>query len=189
MKRKGFTLIEVMLALGITTLVLGAIYTFFFTSNKTLATIDINGTLQTEGEKIQNELVFVGTQATGILKVDNINLEDSYNNYLNSQKKLEISSELSFAVEDDRDKFIYTFLVEGNKLSLKEQIVGDSNATTKELSKNVQSFTIRPIDVNINVNGSLKTAPGLEITIVLNKEKGYSEVSYPISTIVKFRNK
>ena len=45
-KTKGFTVLELIITLSLTVVVLGVVYTFFFSNSKTLAKTEINSDLQ-----------------------------------------------------------------------------------------------------------------------------------------------
>lgn len=184
-KTKGFTLLELIITLSLTVIVLGVIYTFFFSNSKTLTTTEINSDLQFEVDKIQQELLFYGTQAERINEINGstINEVDKYYyGTLDGEGKLEVTN-LKFIVESKEINFIYTD--SNNRLELQ---VGTNPG--KILSSNVEEFKIRPLDYRIKgESGSFYESNGLEISLILNKKKGYSDVTIPVSVIVKFRNK
>lgn len=188
-KTRGFTLIEVILTLAITVIILGVIYTFSFTSQKMLSSTQINAELQDEGRDIENNLVDVGMQGKGISAIVGSDEVTIYNlatykySALPEDNKLPISK-ISMIYHDGSS---YTFTLSGTELTL---IKGD--ASTKILSKNVKKIEIRPLDINTvadTTNAYFVNAPGIEISITLYKKQGFSEITYPVSTIVKFRNK
>lgn len=185
-KAKGFTVLELIITLSLTVVVLGVVYTFFFSNSKTLAKTEINSDLQLESESIQKELLLYGTQAEGISELNNITIKDTYKyNYegsLDENGKLDVNK-LEFKIGVDYFKFIYD--AGTDKLTLKN--VNESGE--KILSTNVTEFKVRPLDYRMNSNGNFNDTSGLEISLVLNKKKGYSDVTIPVSVIVKFRNK
>lgn len=186
-KTKGFTLIELILTLAITVIVLGVIYTFSFTSQKILSSTDLNSVLQDEGRNIENSLVDIGMQAKGIKTIDTSLTTPLDKNYssLPATNKLEIN-EISMIGQDDA---IYSFIKNGTVLSL---IKDNDISKAKVLSKNVYKIEIRPLDINTVTDKDTSffaNAPGLEISISLYKKEGFNEITYPVSTIVKFRNK
>lgn len=66
-------------------------------------------------------------------------------------------------------------------------------ADGKELSSNVKSIRIKPINIedsngDFNNNGTFEGANSVLINIELEKKKGFSDVIYPLSIQVKFRN-
>lgn len=187
-KTKGFTLLELIITLSLTVIVLGVIYTFFFSNSKTLTTTEINSDLQFEVDKIQQELLFYGTQAKGIKEINTSSIDAvnkyNYDGTLDGEGKLDVTN-LKFIVESEEINFIYTG--SENKLELK---IGTN--PSKILSSNVEEFKIRPLDYKLKEgsgNGNFYESNGLEISLILNKNKGYSDVTIPVSVIVKFRNK
>lgn len=194
-KTKGFTILELIISLSLVVIVLGVVYTFFFSNSKTLTTTELNSDLQFEAEKIQDELLVVGTESKGISQVlylGGLNITDeSYNAISDMQAqegKIEVN-EIRFV----DDNGYYELDYEGTNLTIRK-LDNFGNELTEDgypevLSKNVTNLYIRPIDYRMNNLGKFINAPGIEISIILKKNKGYSEVSLPVSTIVKFRNK
>ncbi|WP_195266646.1 prepilin-type N-terminal cleavage/methylation domain-containing protein [Clostridium sp. 1001275B_160808_H3] len=195
-KAKGFTVLELILTLSLTVVVLGVVYTFFFSNSKTLAKTEINSDLQLESEAIQKELLLYGTQAEGISKLNNVTIKDTnkynYEGSLDDNGKLEVE-ELRFKIGEEYFTFIYD--KRNNKLTLKkvnkdgDEVTDSKLNLPKILSSNVTEFKVRPLDYRMNSKGNFKETTGLEISLVLNKKKGYSDVTIPLSVIVKFRNK
>lgn len=197
-KAKGFTVLEVIITLAITVMVLSVAYTFFFSNKKTLSTTEIKSTLQSEAEIIEKTLINLGTQSSGIDKLNNIKADDSSNNYLSLEVVLADESEnYKRVVEniilnyENGDKSIIN--IQNGVMTIKVVDINDNIVEAKKiLSQNIKQFKIRPLDVRmVDDLGSARfsEAPGLEFNIVLAMKKGYSNVEYPISTIVKFRNK
>lgn len=196
-RSRGFTVLELILTLSLTVVVLGVVYTFFFSNSKTLTTTEINSDLQLESESIQKELLFYGTQAEGISKINGITITNSNKyNYDNSASanngKLDVT-EIKLKIGEDYFTFLYN--ESNNTLTLKKVNEDDTNIVDstlnlpKILSTNVTEFKARPLDYRMNPTGNFKEATGLEFSLVLNKKKGYSDVTMPVSVIVKFRNK
>ncbi|WP_291651841.1 type II secretion system protein [Clostridium sp.] len=195
-KTKGFTVLELILTLSLTVVVLGVVYTFFFSNSKTLAKTEINSDLQLESEVIQKELLLYGTQAEGISKLNNVTIKDTnkynYEGSIDDNGKLDVT-ELRFKIGAEYFTFIYD---KGNNKLVLKKVNEDGTEVTdsklnlpKILSSNVTEFKVRPLDYRMNPNGNFNDATGLEISLVLNKKKGYSDVTMPVSVIVKFRNK
>lgn len=187
-RTKGFTLIELIITISLIVIVLGVIYTFFFSNSKTLTTNEINSDLQFEVDKIQQELLFYGTQANEINEINGstINEANKYNyvGALDGNGKLDVTN-LKFIVESEEINFIYT----GSENKLELQVGTNSS---KVLSFNVTEFKIRPLDYKMQVDNEKRNfyhSNGLEISLTLKKKKGYSDVTIPVSVIVKFRNK
>lgn len=195
-KARGFTVLELILTLSLTVVVLGVVYTFFLSNSKTLARTEINSDLQLESETIQKELFLYGTQAEGISKLNDITINDTnkynFEGSLDDNGKLDVT-ELKFKMGLEYVTVIYD--KGNNKLTLKKVNKDGTEVTDSELilpkilSSNVTDFKVRPLDYRMNLNGNFKDTTGLEISLVLNKKKGYSDVTMPVSVIVKFRNK
>lgn len=197
MKRKtrGFTVLELIISISLMVIVLGVIYTFFFSNSKTLATTEINSDLQMESEGIYMELLQYGTQSEAIKKINNIQITDSNKyNYegLPEDGKLDVT-EVIFKIGVEYFSFVYNAANKTltlNKVNEFGTVISDTSlGLPRDLSKNVTEFKVRPLDYRMNPKGNFRETTGLEISLVLNKEKGYSNVTMPVSVIVKFRNK
>ncbi len=195
-KARGFTVLELIITLSLTVVVLGVVYTFFLSNSKTLARTEINSDLQLESETIQKELFLYGTQAEGISKLNDIIINDTnkynFEGSLDDNGKLDVT-ELKFKMGLEYVTVIYD--KGNNKLTLKKvnkdgaEVTDSELSLPKILSSNVTDFKVRPLDYRMNLNGNFKDTTGLEISLLLNKKKGYSDVTMPVSVIVKFRNK
>lgn len=192
MKKKGFTLIELIITLAITVIVLGVIYTFARTSNMTLTKTKINSNLQEEAEIIQRYLINYGTQAEDLVEINNKVINNSeefnYKTMLSPDGKLSLE-EMKLKVENNCYVFIYKdreLILK--KLDLKNNEIKD-NELSESLSKNIEKIELRPIDFRINENGNFKYTPGIEVSMILKMKKGNVEESVPLSIIIKFRNK
>ena len=152
-KAKGFTVLELILTLSLTVVVLGVVYTFFFSNSKTLAKTEINSDLQLESEAIQKELLLYGTQAEGISKLNNVTIKPrgilhkyNYEGSLDDNGKLDVI-ELRFKIEAEYFTFIYD--KENNKLVLKKvnedgtEVTDSKLGLPKILSSNVKEFKVR----------------------------------------------
>lgn len=203
MKKKstGFTVIELVITLAITTMIIGVAYTFFFTNNKTLNTTEINSELQYEAENIEKLLLNLGTQAKNIEIVDSKESDDTSNKYsalpidVDEEDKYKRKIENLTLNYEDGSKLI--LILTGNVLTIQfNDSTGISSVPITTLSTNVKKIKIRPLDVRMIVNQGddvftskkLDTAPGLEFNITLAKKKGYSDVKYESTVLVKFRN-
>ena len=204
MKKKstGFTVIELVIILAITTMIIGVAYTFFFTNNKTLNTTEINSELQYEAENIEKLLLNLGTQAKNIEIVDNIAANDPLNKYsllpINSVEEKNYKKSINNIVLNYEDTSRFELTLESNG-TLKTSFNGESGTSDIAetiLSTNVIDIKIRPLDVRMIVNEGiikmestlLSDSPGLEFNITLAKKKGYSDVKYESTILVKFRN-
>ena len=183
-KKKAFTLLELILTLGITLVVIATIYTFFLSNTKTMKSTEINTDLQAEAQKIQSEFLKYGTEANGVYSINGIEVKDDnmiYTGVLDGNGKLDVE-EITFNVEEN--KYIYTFNSSTGELKVQKntgEIIG--------LSNNIQEIKVRPLDFRSNPGGRFYKTNGIEISLVLNIKKSYTDVTIPSSVIVKFRNK
>lgn len=192
MKKKGFTLLELIITLAITVVVLGTIYTFARSSNKTLTKTEINSILQEDSEVIQRYLINYGMQAEDLVEINNKVIDNSeefnYKTMLSSDGKLNLE-EMKLKV----DNYYYIFSYMNNKLSIKKLDKDNKEITDNEfpkiLSKNIERINLRPIDYRMNENGNFKYTKGLEISMILKMKKGMVEEAIPASIIISFRNK
>lgn len=194
-KTRGFTVLELIITLSLMVIVLGVVYTFFFSNSKTLTTTEINSDLQMESEGIQMELLQYGTQAEGISEINNtkITASNKYNyEGLSDNGKLDIS-QITFKIGVEYFRFIYNSAnntLTLNKVNEAGTVISDESLRLpRDLSKNVTEFKVRPLDYRMKPSGNFMETTGLEVSLVLNKKKGHSNVTIPISVIVKFRNK
>ena len=186
-KKKGFTLIEIMVVLAISVLIIGVVYTFYNTNNRALSTAEVKSTLQTEGNAIQKELLTIGTQAKGIVAIDG-NVAAQYSD------AGEVDS-FTLQVYDENGKttnYIFELTGSANKAGAKQLKIykkGNSAGATVK-SENVKSIEVKPLDLtSASGNPDIKTASGIQVTFNLYIQKGFNKTEYPVTTIVKFRNK
>lgn len=207
-KKSGFTLMEMVIVLGMTVLILGITNTVFITGNKVFSQSDVKTTLQMEAKDIQEKLSDIGMQAVSVnhcnLINDNTDIKDEmYSGDLLKNKFVDINGESE----------LYKEWLNINKIELKsygkdseydsstdsiENVVTTTfdyseesksiELDSKILSNNVTSFRIRPININ-DENGSISKSSGIEFYIVLSMKKGFTYETYPVNFTVKFRNK
>lgn len=200
-KARGFTVLELIITLAITTMIMGVVYTFFFTNSKALSTTEIKTMLQTEAETIEKLLLNLGTEAKKIVQVNGIVASDVNNQYSalptdsdenENYKKPITSLVLEYDNEDKLNMNLNNGILTMSIIDKSENIVKAEIV----LSNNVEEIKIRPLDVRMVVNKGqiementrLEKAPGLEFDISLAKKKGYSDVKYNTTVLVKFRN-
>jgi len=198
---KGFTLVEVILALSLTTVILGIIGTFFFINNKSLINTEIKSDLQKEGENIQNELINIGQQARRINSITfagDITPTDAatgvYSDFLDISLTIKPTNTIIInqAIDNNAANDIhYTLALNGRQLTISHQ--EGVNIISKVLSENVQSFEVIPLDFNSVSDADkgikrINSSEGIQVSITLNRERGYSNVTLPIKTIIQFRN-
>ena len=159
-KRKGITLIEVIIVMAITGIIMAAI-TIMFTSNINIfSKIDHNSELQLEAQQIQEQLSIVALECSGVanLSENYLSLKDSQNSKIRHQFELE--------------QGILTYRIIQIKGS-EETVI-----STKVLSRYVELF-------EVNQNENLKT---IDYHIVLKKSQGKTAESLTIKNKILFRN-
>ena len=188
-KKKGFTLIEIMVVLAISVLIIGVIYTFYNTNNRALSTAEVKSTLQTEGNAIQKELLTIGTQAKGVYAIDgNINAKYSDAGDVESFTLKVYDNDLTKTTD-----YIFQLTGTENKAGAKELKIykdtADVNKVTAK-SENVKSIEVKPLDLtSASTSTNISEASGIQVTFNLYIQKGFNKTEYPVTTIVKFRNK
>lgn len=189
-KKKGFTLIEIMVVLAISVLIIGVVYTFYNTNNRALSTAEVKSTLQTEGNAIQKELLTIGTQAKGIVAIDG-NVAAQYSD------AGEVDSFTLQVYNDENDltnttNYIFELTGSANKAGAKQLKIykkGNSAGATVK-SENVKSIEVKPLDLtSVSTSTNISEASGIQVTFNLYIQKGFNKTEYPVTTIVKFRNK
>ena len=197
-KAKGMTLIEVVISIAILSIVVSVIYLFFFSSNRILSDADIREQLQSEAQRIEYRLSKDGMEAINICEITN----DAGVSMLSERdgevraikiKKAETESTVSYILF----KYIRSTesLYYGVTLNTPESysiMTNDDVTGLTLLSSNVENFTINSTEIN---NGATTTemksfqdTKSIQVNIILNKRKGYSDITRKVSTVINFRN-
>lgn len=178
-KRQGFTLVEVIIALALTLMILGIANSMFIEGNKVFSDSDVKSTLQIEGQAIQEKISDIGMQATTAqaVTIDNRSTNEVSNIIINSYDKDENLIPFTIVKEDSGKSYkngdkIYNLKINGNLISSNVKNVMLDNETIAATNAN-----------------TLKNINSIEFTILLRKEKGYSNVEQTIDFRVAFRNK
>lgn len=180
--KRGFTLIEVVVVLAITVLIAGVIYTFYNSNNRTLSSAEAKSIIQTEANEIQKELINIGTQATSISITDG-DESDAKKFQFTAYDNMDKTSRTTYVFERSSS-------VSGEPTKDGEQIYNmyiykdGSSDKGQSKSKHVKSVKIKALDGK-NINDS----SNVEITVNMYIKKGLNVYDYPITTIVKLRNK
>lgn len=196
-KKKAFTLMEVILALSISTIILGLVGTFFYVNNNSLIKTNIKSDLQKEGEAIQNQLIKVAQQskdiksieiAGGMIPVDASTI--NYDSFINGANT-DITEVTFNQINDLGNKVPYTFALNARDLTV--SYMDGSNLVTIVLSNKVSSFKIVPIDYNNltdaeRSNKKISNAKGVQVIVTLDKKQGTNEASQEFKTLIEFRN-
>ena len=198
-KHRGFTAVEMVVVLSLIVIISAVIYTFFSTNNKMLQGTKVRSDLQTEGEKTQNKLIYVGTNGYKLTGVKDASTDDGMSitslassdqavteftivipNPSSTAEKVDLSDSSTYQT--------YRFKLEGSKNKVNARKLVCYGPTTSDkitLSENVEEMTIKPINAT---SCSLSDCKGLNVTVKLHKKKGFSDITYPIETNMKFRN-
>lgn len=168
-KRKGMTLIELVITLGISSIIVGVITTMFTTNSKVFSRIDLKSELQLEGEIIQRELMKILPEAKGIIDI----------NFDTDGVTGEI---ISFTVGDET--YNHRFLLENSQFHYQKLDLEEGKILNERiLSSNVDSIRIIPQQEEV-----VLTSKSVEFKIKLVKTKGTQEIVYEIDNYITFRN-
>lgn len=177
-KKPGFTLIEIIITLVVTVIVLEIAASMFITGNKVFSDSDVKSTLQIEAQQIQEKLSNIGMQAKVVQSVSGNNTTGEVNNIMitsydksGNLHDFEIKREEDSGRKYKDDSTIY-------KLSIGDQLI----------SSDVKSMKIDSSIISDDEN-VLEKINAIEFNILLRREKGYSNIDYPINFKVTFRNK
>ncbi|WP_260529007.1 PilW family protein [Clostridium botulinum] len=174
-KKKGFTLAELIIVMALTLVILGMIFQMFNTNNRIMSDVDIKSTLQNEGQAIQEKLSKIGMQANSMdYKEENNDVKLLIINSLN-----ESGEKCKFKIEVEKK--------EGNKNENNNFYISEFKANNNETGEVLKSKILFTDNLKkINVSQDDKSA---ELEIVLCKKRGYSSIEYPVSVKFTFRNK
>jgi prepilin-type N-terminal cleavage/methylation domain-containing protein len=194
-KLRGFTLIELIIAISLTLVILGAAFTFFIVNNRNLIRVDLQSTLQTEGKDIEEKVLKVGTKTREIVSlINNSDDREVVNNNLGTIKldgedKLAIKEIVLNSYENSTNNIStnnsFTISLDGRTL----KIISPSGE--RVLSRNVKELKVKPLNLNQIANRNSKTIKqldGVELSMTLELKKGSVTVENPVSVVVKFRN-
>lgn len=219
MKKAGFTLLEMIIVVALITVILGITTSMFITGNKVFSNSDVKSTLQIEAQAIQENISKIGMESIGIDSITDEDGENSINDGKNIEivnsmyEKLESESKLTDIDGNNKESKWLAIsamtmnsyeennghITDGNLIPIIEYVKNNNKKTGilsvngKELSSNVKSIRIKPINIEdsngkFNNNGTFKDTNSVLINIELEKEQGFSDVIYPISIQVEFRN-
>ena len=92
MKKKGITLLEVIITMSIMLLIMSLVYPIFLSGSKNLIKSDMETTLQMDATAIENKITEILTQSKGIesvFEIENVNSSDTENIVLSEEKNSE----------------------------------------------------------------------------------------------------
>lgn len=193
-KKKGITLLEVIITMSIILLLMSLVYPIFLSGNKNLIKSDMERTLQMDATAIENKLTEILAQTRGIesvFEIENVNVSDSENIGLSEDKKAESiincvgKLQVNIPIDENRDNDeSYIFKLEKVNRRDDRNIYSISINNGQPLSKYVEAFSIE------SMNGEkLEEARYIKIRVNLYYKKGITVVEHPIESIITFRNK
>jgi prepilin-type N-terminal cleavage/methylation domain-containing protein len=192
-KKRGFTLLEMVIVLVLAVLVIAIVNFIFLTGSRVFTDTNVKSDLHIEGQNIQQE---ISNSLMGAVEIEEIQKADGEiidfkkseddvkkNSIMNT--KVEIGYVIITVVEENEsgvvEKNNYKFKVDGNTLYCEKIGIHSEKVLTtnvgKEESTNKPEFYIKVHDNSA------------EFYINLHKEKGQTDKNYPIKVDVLFRNK
>lgn len=182
-KKKGFTVMELVIVMTLAVVVLGIIWTMFTISNKIISDVIIKSDLQREGQAIQEKLSNSGMQAIGIQPAN----EDSTSVSGDSTTK-----EINDIVIDLNDKNGSPYYLKIEKKYLGKTYIDTIKIYELYIDDKLISSNLKSMKVNSEIitNDPNKNAY-IQFTIILSKKKTYNNeiINYPIKIMTVFRNK
>lgn len=211
--KKGFTLLELIVVMAVSVMIIGVIYTFFIVNQKSLSRAEINSTLQGEAATIQKEVDVIGAQGKSITSmidattdstvtpgsvtyasVDTAVENGSLKGYKINSLTTQIYSGESASTTTPYLSGYYTLYLADvhGKTEKNLYLKNDSDpGAGKLLSSNALSMSVTPLNyqaVATKTTATFDKTTGLQITIILHIKKGFSDITYPVTTVVNFRN-
>ena len=182
MKKKGITLLEVIITMSIMLLIMSLVYPIFLSGSKNLIKSDMETTLQMDATAIENKITEILTQSKGS-DTENIVLSEEKNseNTVNNIGKLEVKVPKDEDIDNDKS---YIFKLERVDRRDNKNIYSISIDDGQPLSKYVEAFSIESMD-----DKKLVDAIYVKVKINLYYKKGITVVEHPIESIITFRNK
>ena len=172
---KGMTLIEMIISLSILTIIIGVIYSFFFSSNRILSDADINEELQSDAQRIEYRLSKDGMESSNICDIIDIGKNNIIDNNSGEVRALKIKR---LDTESTESYILFKYIKDKSGFTL--------------LSSNVENFKIDSTEIDNSVKPSkvksFKDTKSIQVTLILSKKSGYSDVTRKVSTVIKFRN-
>lgn len=186
-KKKGITVLEVIVTLFVMGMVIALIYPIFLSNNKKIIETDMRQTLQMEASNIETKLTELLVQSRGIEEVFEFSSDES-----------EISKKEEKLVENVRmlkvryyDDTVYDLNMQDSREKdnvkiYKLILTKDDNEIV--LSDNVKSFKVIAIE-NANKEDKLGETKVIRVIIDLYNKKGITTVEQEVNFITTFRNK
>ena len=201
-RKKGVTLVEVVITLAIIGIVMSVIFAMFNSSQRTLIDTELKSNLQYETQRVQEKIASIGVQSSGITeltpigeatskgkykvttKVSNITLKNYSDESIDENyKEKEKYTENSFVLESDG-----TLKLVKQEVEVYLEKSENSNTNDKDNKKEqVICKGVEYLEVSYDTD-DYKDAQAIEIKVKLKDEKGLSKKDLTTSTIITFRN-
>lgn len=199
-KKRGMTLVEVVISMTLGTVILGIVGTFFLANSEINANTYVKSDLQSEAQDIQNTVMNFALQTKEVSKV--ILQDGQSSNSIDNKKDVVYSklnadnngmvqiSEISMVTLEEDDsgsikEVNYTLKYDKDAKTLTVQ---KEDGQERELSNNVESLEIKPVDEN----KSFMECHSISINITLSERKPQvKDEMAKVSTnmVIAFRNK
>ncbi|WP_235069157.1 prepilin-type N-terminal cleavage/methylation domain-containing protein [Turicibacter sp. TJ11] len=164
-KKRGLTLIEIIIAMAIMAIIGGVVTTMTISNNKILSKVDMKSELQMEGQIIQTQLTNVALESKGIYDVDFIENTDQIR-----------------SIMLDDGEYLHEFIISGNELIYQKLKNNDI------LQKRILSSNISTIQVIPSIEDDLIKSDHMEFNINLSMKRGTEIVNYHVDNYIVFRN-
>jgi prepilin-type N-terminal cleavage/methylation domain-containing protein len=169
-KKKGITLVELIIAMAILSIVLSVISSFFFVNYKALNSVNKDLELQSQGEKAINFMVDNIIEGYGVKTVETPLINLISNNETEVDENLKLNSEteikkLSVAKQDGKEvKYTSVFELDNGVLNYDKGTDGSVNG---EICNGIKSIIITPLPLG----KSFSSGNGLLIKITMKSDK------------------
>lgn len=151
-KRKGITLVELIITLGLIGVITGLVFSFFFSNKKTLNNVEIKTDLQYEAKIIMNEISKYAMEA----KKAEYSAEDTTLRFIAVDGSSTVFTVNGGTSSESGEKVIFT----GNEIT-----VGNGSSSDATLSINFKELSLHgERDKSININLTLEK-DGIEYSV------------------------
>ena len=150
MKKKGFTLVELIAVMAILSIVLTTVYFIFNSYNKIYTNEYTDNTIETSGKVITEEIsqnikkASYASLSFNIESGNNINITDSFG----SNKIIKVNNlvkPLIYLEQDNSSCYLYAIVENGHKKELhKFTYVNNNSSMDNSISINVNDIVVRP---------------------------------------------
>ena len=164
-KKRGLTLIEIIIAMAIMAIIGGVVTTMTISNNKILSKVDMKSELQMEGQIIQTQLTNVALESNGIYDVDFIENTDQIR-----------------SIMLDDGEYLHEFIISGNEL-IYQKLKNNDILQKRILSSNISNIQIIPSTLK-----ELQNSDHMEFNINLSTKRGAESVNYRMDNYIVFRN-